>query len=255
MIKVHIISDLHLEFGDMELTPVDCDIILLPGDIHLGFRSFKFAEKLSLFHNKPVLMTTGNHEYYKQRSIQDVEDNIKTNEAITITKAQYLQQTEYLNHELEIRVLGCTLWTDYNMYNTQDISMIHANESMNDYEVIPDFSVYSAFAWHKKNLNWLKSKLKEKSLYKTIVMTHHGPSTQSIAKEYENNKLNPCYVSRLEYLMDDLKYPSAPVLWVHGHIHSSLDYKVFNTRVICNPRGYVRYELNPNFNSELVITI
>ena len=29
-----------------------------------------------------------------------------------------------------------------------------------------------------------------------------------------------------------------PALWVHGHTHDSCDYRVGNTRVICNPRGY-----------------
>jgi len=29
-----------------------------------------------------------------------------------------------------------------------------------------------------------------------------------------------------------------PVLWVHGHTHSSHDYRVGGCRVVCNPRGY-----------------
>jgi hypothetical protein len=31
-------------------------------------------------------------------------------------------------------------------------------------------------------------------------------------------------------------------LWTHGHMHNTSDYLVGNTRVVCNPRGYVKYE-------------
>ena len=29
-----------------------------------------------------------------------------------------------------------------------------------------------------------------------------------------------------------------PVLWCHGHVHDSFDYKVGNTSVYSNPQGY-----------------
>jgi hypothetical protein len=31
-------------------------------------------------------------------------------------------------------------------------------------------------------------------------------------------------------------------LWTHGHTHHPFDYIVGETRVICNPRGYINYE-------------
>jgi len=30
-------------------------------------------------------------------------------------------------------------------------------------------------------------------------------------------------------------------LWIHGHVHSSADYVVEGTRVVCNARGYPGY--------------
>jgi hypothetical protein len=27
-------------------------------------------------------------------------------------------------------------------------------------------------------------------------------------------------------------------LWIHGHTHVKLDYKILNTRIVCNPLGY-----------------
>jgi Icc-related predicted phosphoesterase len=29
-----------------------------------------------------------------------------------------------------------------------------------------------------------------------------------------------------------------PALWLHGHTHGSCDYKLGDTRVVCNPMGY-----------------
>ena len=44
-------------------------------------------------------------------------------------------------------------------------------------------------------------------------------------------------------------------LWVHGHMHNSLDYVERGTRVVCNPRGYVPFEPNPSFDPSLVVEV
>ena len=31
-------------------------------------------------------------------------------------------------------------------------------------------------------------------------------------------------------------------MWVHGHTHERYDYMIGSTRVVCNPRGYIKYE-------------
>jgi hypothetical protein len=31
-------------------------------------------------------------------------------------------------------------------------------------------------------------------------------------------------------------------LWTHGHTHELFDYMIGDTRVVCNPRGYINYE-------------
>jgi len=50
-----------------------------------------------------------------------------------------------------------------------------------------------------------------------------------------------------------------PVLWVHGHTHSSRDYVVGRCRVVCNPRGYAlaprALPENAAFDPALVIEI
>ena len=38
--------------------------------------------------------------------------------------------------------------------------------------------------------------------------------------------------------------------WCHGHIHHTNDYNVAGVRILSNPRGYAKYNENPDFNPE-----
>lgn len=53
---------------------------------------------------------------------------------------------------------------------------------------------------------------------------------------------------------DDLVRESRAPLWIHGHIHTSFDYRIGSTRVVCNPRGYpreARTGVRPDFTVEV----
>ena len=50
---------------------------------------------------------------------------------------------------------------------------------------------------------------------------------------------NGAYSSELaEYILD---HPQIK-LWTLGHTHEDFDYMIGETRVFCNPRGYIGYE-------------
>ena len=91
--------------------------------------------------------------------------------------------------------------------------------------------------------------LEEHTQSRDIVVTHHLPSPMSIAKEYEGNDLNRFFMCDMEDVMKERQ----PRLWLHGHTHSSADYCIFATRIVCNPLGYP-HELNPGFH-HLVIDV
>ena len=85
-----------------------------------------------------------------------------------------------------------------------------------------------------------------------VVLTHHAPSYQSLHPRYAgDSELNAAYMSNLESLIDEI----LPQVWFHGHVHTSFDYMVGDTRVLCNPRGYHRYEENPKFNVNAVYEV
>ena len=56
-----------------------------------------------------------------------------------------------------------------------------------------------------------------------------------------------CYASDLSSLIDARQ----PDVWVHGHVHNPVDYRIGATRVVCNPRGHIEEDsartFDPNF--------
>jgi Predicted phosphoesterases, related to the Icc protein len=57
--------------------------------------------------------------------------------------------------------------------------------------------------------------------------------------------------------LSDVLWRYQPELWVHGHVHSAADYRVGNTRVLCNPRGYRRpdWAEKTGWREELVVEV
>lgn len=84
-----------------------------------------------------------------------------------------------------------------------------------------------------------------------LLITQDCPSWQSVAERYQTNPLSACFASRIERLIGKSQ------LWIHGHTHDSFDYDVNGTRVVCNPRGYVRNGIaeNLNFNAEMLLKL
>lgn len=86
---------------------------------------------------------------------------------------------------------------------------------------------------HNKTLEYFN---KEITSGKVVVVTHHAPSSLSIADEYKGDELmNGGYYSDLTKFIEDR--PSIKV-FIHGHTHTKFDYTIGNTRILCNPRGY-----------------
>ncbi len=101
---------------------------------------------------------------------------------------------------------------------------------------------------HRKSLNWLRDSLLKNKAKKSVIITHHAPSKKSIPVSFQKDILSAAYASNL----DDFVANSGANLWIHGHTHHQLDYKIDNTRIICNPRGYPD-ETNNRFNPNLII--
>ena len=231
--KIRIYSDLHVEFGAFEPPSVPCDLVVLAGDIHINRNGLKWA--LAKFPSVPVVYVLGNHEYYG-RAIPKLTNELKDEAAGT--NIHVLDRDEVAIDGL--RVLGCTLWTDFCLQGDARVAASEAEERMTDFKRIrlsPGFGKLrplNTMHFHASAYTWLAEKLMEPFGGKTLVVTHHAPSSLSLPENRLHDKLSPAYASSCEALLKRC----GPELWVHGHIHHRSDYQVGKTRVVCNPRGY-----------------
>lgn len=140
-----------------------------------------------------------------------------------------------------VRILGATLWTDFRLLGSDCIHevMSAAAVGMNDYRNIRlakagyrKIRPIDVLQWHSDERIWLESRLEEPFSGSTVVVTHMAPSAKSIPAEYAGHPTSAAYASNLDSLV------AKADLWVHGHIHDSMNYRVGNARVVCNPLGY-----------------
>jgi predicted MPP superfamily phosphohydrolase len=130
--KIQYVSDIHLEFYSKlpKITPV-ADVLVLAGDI--GYPTSKIyvqflKEMNTLF--KKVFLITGNHEYYADKHIEDIDTQIQQ-----IINSNDLKNISFLNCSYEdyegYRFVGATLWSHID----------NPSYTINDTTQIKDFSV------------------------------------------------------------------------------------------------------------------
>jgi len=104
-LKIHILCDLHVEFGSFVPPVVSADVVVLAGDVHVKNRGLQwiFDQKFKI----PVLYVLGNHEFYREK-FPGLIDKLKID--AEGTNVHVLE-----NDSVEIggyRFFGCTLWSD-----------------------------------------------------------------------------------------------------------------------------------------------
>lgn len=241
--KLQILSDLHLGFGEMEVPYTDADVVVLAGDVSRPREAVAWALRFE----RPVLYVPGNHEYYGG-SLDGVARQLA--ELAAGTQVRLLDDGEVVLGG--VRFLGSTLWSDFALFDDEaqraaavaeatlrvhDFSRIRTSEH-SDALFTPDEAARRC----ARHAAWLDERLTVPHDGPTVVVTHHAPSTLSIHPRFEGSPLNACFVSDAERLLDG----SRAALWVHGHTHDSHDYVRNGTRVVCNPRGYSRSGVNEN---------
>lgn len=291
--KIAIASDVHLEFGQLEIENTEqAEVLCLCGDICVAHDLFDVEDenmKSKSFHEffqqcakefPHVLYIMGNHEHYHG----DFAESAK----ILRERLAYLPNLHLLDGETfdigDVTFFGHTLWTDMNRGDEDTLCII--KNMMNDFRIIRNgnnmvyhkvqdfdaigygyseyylkkaeganlppipmktvaraatFTPEDAIAEHKKALETLGELIASRPYQKFVVMAHHSPSKRSTKPQYESDVLmNGGYSSDLDDFIAD--NPEI-VVWMHGHTHHAFDYMVGDTRVICNPRGYINYEL------------
>jgi Icc-related predicted phosphoesterase len=257
--KIAIASDLHVEFGDINLkNEQGADLLILAGDIcvmkHLhtnasyGDVARDFFKRVSTEFPQ-TLYVMGNHEHYSGDFAKSKQyfNNFCEDHVISNIKLLDKEQVTVGGYEF----IGGTLWTDFNSMDS--FTMYNAEKSMNDYRGVKntdDKSIWKFLPKHalqdhghmRGYLQTCMDHYKEagRTDNKIVVVTHHAPSKNSIHEKYAHDTLmNGNFASDMNQFIAD---NSQIQLWIHGHMHDPFDYGIGDTRVICNPRGYIHYE-------------
>jgi hypothetical protein len=249
MMRIHILSDLHVEFAPFQLRETDADVIVLAGDIHTGFNGLKWIQE-SVRH-KPIIYVLGNHEFYGQK-IPKLTEEIKADAA-----GSQIHVLENDRAEIgDVVFLGATLWSDFRLDGDPVLAEVAAQTNITDFRRIRVTPSYGRFRpkdarrFFAHSLDWLTRQVSEAIGRKVVIVTHHAPSRKSIPERFQNDPLNAAFASNLDSFVGNC----SAKLWIHGHIHHRSDYVIGSTRVTANPRGYPG-EVQIGFDPSLVIDI
>lgn len=252
--KLHVLSDLHLNVEGFEAPDAQADVVVLAGDIARPAKACAWAQRL----RKPVIYVAGNHEFYGG----SIDGTVRELRAMCAGTNVHLLEADELRLD-GVRFLGTTLWTDFLIFGEderQRQAMAEARTLIRDFSSIrADSSAERAFSpedsallFHRAS-TWLEAKLTEPFDGPSVVVTHHAPSPRSIHPRFSGSLLNACFVSDAEHLLGRDRVD----LWIHGHTHDTFDYVVNGTRVLCNPRGYAKHGIGENaeFDAGLVVVV
>lgn len=271
--KIAICSDIHLEFGPIQLENSEhAEVLILSGDICTAVDlvptglvgSGKFDRYMEFFNdcsaNFPhVVYVMGNHEHYHgdfSTSLNIIKDALKKFENIHVLEKETWTHGDHV-------FIGGTLWTDMNGEDKQTMDFV--SDRMNDFRICKNsnamvnykgrdnqnkathktraatLSPMHALLDHKQMMDYIRIVYEQTPPWSTVVVVgHHAPSKLSEHPRYKNDVLmNGAYNSNLDQFI--LDRPSIK-LWTHGHTHEDFDYMICSTRVVCNPRGYINHE-------------
>jgi 3',5'-cyclic AMP phosphodiesterase CpdA len=271
-VKIRVLSDLHLECDEPEAIPhADADLVVLAGDIHNHAEGIRWAAQ-TFDPDTPIIYVPGNHEYYDGEF--GALETAMRDAAASVDNLHYLNNAVWVAPSGRWRVLGTTLWTDFELFGASEAALAASFAACE--KVLLDFrgpiqvawstdtaanngparlfTVDDALALHRHARAWLEQELAEPFDGTTIVVTHHAPHRASLAERYATDLASAGFINHLPMLVRE---PVA--LWIHGHTHTAFDYVTDGTRVVCNPRGYLdrrtRGLENPHFAWDKIVEI
>lgn len=220
-----------------------------------------------------VLYVLGNHEYYgstKEEVVGYVRQKLKAWPNV------HLLDNEHIDID-GVRYIGSTLWASANntnpltmmhLRNIREFSVIRSNAYMIqtqevEYEfdevnnkpvldskgyrveksrktkVVPDkMGVQGMVEMHMTSVAYLEQALQAVPQgMPVVVLTHHAPSLKSVRPPFnkpDSYHLNGMFASNCDELIERYK----PVVWVHGHLHNKIGYKLNDTLVVVSTKGY-----------------
>lgn len=256
LMKLRVLSDLHLEFIQDKYNPDrarrklpryfdhalksagEADVLLVAGDLTSGVEANLrgATEAIVEYFDGPVVYVAGNHEYY--RSDFEAVDEILREQTGSIDNLYWLNdETVTINGQ---RFVGTTLWFPERPDNT-----LYTDEH-NDFSQIDGF-VPAVYERHEDARSFLRETLEPTD----VVLTHHLPGSFAVPEAYQSDEHNRFYDGRVE----DILQQTQPRLWHFGHTHDTIAIERGGVRFICNPLGYPNNRENPQFQPQYTVEL
>lgn len=256
-----IMSDLHLDVpGSAGAPPLAAgtDVVIVAGDTCQGLVSA--VETLRRAYPPPtgIVMVAGNHELWSKRL--SFGEHFK--EGLAAADAH---DVLLLENDVEVmggvRLLGCTLWTDYELYgvSVREVAMRSAADTMLDHRRIKwsrepwaRFRPAEARALHQKSRSFLERELAKVHDGPTVCICHHAMTLDAVAPSAQRSVLSAAYASEMLPMIDRFQ----PDLTVTGHTHHAMDLRRGRTRMVSNAAGYPgeRSAFKPSFVVQLPVS-
>ncbi len=233
--RLHVLSDLHLEHARFTPPELDADVVVLAGDIAPGTAGIEWTRRQ--LDGRPVVYVAGNHEFYGH-DLPGLTARLKD--------AARGSQIHVLENDAAVidgvRFLGCSLWSDFDFAGPENraSTMRICERLVNDYKQIrasdPErpLRAQDTRDLHIASRAWLESCLATPHEGPTVVVTHHAPLVRQRPENPLMAAIGSAFATDLAGLMDG----ETVDLWIFGHIHRTVDTNVSGTRVLSNQRGY-----------------
>lgn len=254
--RLHVLSDLHLERGgglDVD-ADADADVVVLAGDIGPGVAGLRAAA--TRWPEHPIVYVAGNHEPYRQ-ALPDLTSRLRTAATAFDGRVHMLERDEATIGG--VRFLGCTLWSDFEVggEGERDRAMAICGALVNDYQHIEwspaarTLRPEDTLRLHRISRRWLEHRLSTPYDGPTVVVTHHAPLPP---RDRPTDPLRRALAGAFVSDLGDLMGADHPAMWIHGHTHRRVDVSARGTRVVSNPRGYP-HEPVAGFDPALVLEV
>lgn len=241
--KIHVISDIHLEaMGTVE--PTVCgNVCVLAGDICTAKKTDKYIAfiediKQNFDH---IIMVAGNHEFYHS----EYEAGLKTIKSIADDTGSYFLDIEFGTQDLEldgITFWGSTLWTDIN--GGDWFAKKKVGNGLNDYHVVDGLTTSKTIEIHNRtveSINWNAD----------VVITHHMPILRKHSR-FEIDDITygfNCTDLEEKIAKSNIKW------WIYGHTHDNSYNVVGKTNIISNQVGYYKENMTKGYDPKFLIEV
>lgn len=266
MLRLRITSDLHTEFwgeDDVEsqidwiVPPLDTDsatTLVIAGD--LGSLKNPAPAKAALdilcLRFFKVVWVMGNHDYYGgnlDTTVIDWHRMVGHHDNLVLDNFEKLP-FDFLGGKDPNRSLWlATMWTDFNRGSAVDRMMF--SQGMNDAIYINGLNGRTCVS--PKEImevhGFMRDALLKNAKPRDVIVSHHLPSLSLVHPRYKNSPLNHSFAADLDSVIEILK----PSYWICGHTHTPIDTQMGDTKILCNPVGYVGE--NPEYDPFKVIEI